>query len=109
MKRYRVSKATANTLLEQISDKIIASTNRNHAVSPLEQLLLNLRFFAAGNFYITIGDYGGLHKSTAGKIIRNVAYALARLRERYIHLPTTEAAKQSTAIQFSTTTRFPRV
>lgn len=82
---------------------------RNHAVQPLQQLLLTLRYFATANFYITVADFGGLHKSTVGKIIPRVVYALTRLRHQYIAMPQTREEKEATAVEFHRVARFPRV
>jgi hypothetical protein len=38
----------------------------------MEMLLITLRFFAIGSFLIVIGDYAGIHKSTAGKVVHKV-------------------------------------
>ncbi|KAI4457969.1 hypothetical protein MML48_3g00021114 [Holotrichia oblita] len=109
IKRYRVSKETVNILLEHIAEQLRPATDRNYAVAPLQQLLLTLRYLATGSFYITVGDYGGVHKSTAGKIIQKCIFALAELGDQYIHLPADEPERHATVLQFARVARFPRV
>jgi len=43
----------------------------------MTQLLLTLRFFATGNFLITVGDFNGVSIAAAGQIVKRVSYALA--------------------------------
>ncbi|KAK9685604.1 DDE superfamily endonuclease [Popillia japonica] len=109
LRRFRVSKNTVLDIVAKIEEPLTHRTNRNHAVQPLQQLLLTLRYFATANFYITVADFGGLHKSTVGKIIPRVVYALTRLRHQYIAMPQTREEKEATAVEFHRVARFPRV
>lgn len=78
---------------------------RNDALTAAEKLLLTLRFFATGSFFITCGDFSGIHKSTACKAIQVVSEAIASLRPQYIQMPNPEQAKR----QFYQIARFPKV
>lgn len=82
---------------------------RNQAVPPMNQLLMALRFYATGCMLITAGDFGGVHKSTACRIIHRVTRAIARLHRRYIILPETPEQLQRTQEKFYRIARFPRV
>lgn len=82
---------------------------RNHALTVEQQVLIALRFFATGNFYITTGDFSGVHKTTAGRIVKDVSAALLQHRHEYIHFPTTDNEKNRTMQQFYNVARFPRV
>jgi hypothetical protein len=44
-------------------------TNRNYALLPVDQLLVALRFYATGSFLSVAGDFGGIHKTTTGKLL----------------------------------------
>ncbi|KAB0802620.1 hypothetical protein PPYR_04806 [Photinus pyralis] len=79
VRRFRLSKASVLVVLELIQGDIRARTNRNNPIAPLQQLLLTLRFFASGSFYITVSDFGGIHKSTAAQIIKRTVTALSYL------------------------------
>ena len=47
-----------------IADELRRSTHRNHALPPLQQVLVALRFYASGSFLQVIGDSAGVDKST---------------------------------------------
>ncbi|KAL1447143.1 hypothetical protein WDU94_015606 [Cyamophila willieti] len=103
--RFRLTKPTVLELLGQIEDQIKPNTMMNDAVTAAEKLLLTLRFFATGSFFITCGDFSGVHKSTACKAIQVVSQAIASLRPQYIQMPNPEQAKT----QFYQIARFPKV
>lgn len=81
---------------------------RNHVIPPLYQLLIALRFYASGSLYITMGDFGGIHKTTAGKIIKRVTSAIVQLRHIYLRLPRQDEMNLIQQ-QFYEIARFPRV
>ena len=56
-------------------------------VSPMNQLLLTLRFYATATFQLVAGDTFGLHKSTVCRIVHRVTAAVASLRQKYVCLP----------------------
>ncbi|KAK9708085.1 DDE superfamily endonuclease [Popillia japonica] len=82
--RYRLSKETVFDLLRLIEHRLVHHSNRNNPIPPLQQHLITLRFYATGSFYITIGDFGVIHKSTVCKIIHKVTRAICTLRPRYV-------------------------
>ncbi|XP_046970932.1 putative nuclease HARBI1 [Vanessa cardui] len=73
------------------------------------QLLITLRFFATGSFYITVGDFGGVHNSTACRIINKCVDAIASLRKTYIKLPRSQVEIKKTQEEFYKIARFPQV
>ncbi|XP_017768198.1 PREDICTED: putative nuclease HARBI1 isoform X2 [Nicrophorus vespilloides] len=85
--KFRFTKHTVVGLLEQIKNKLIHKTNKNNPVTPVQQLLITLGFFASGSFYITIGDFAGIHKTTTGKIIHRVCDAISSLLDQYVYMP----------------------
>nr|XP_049694472.1 putative nuclease HARBI1 [Helicoverpa armigera] len=82
---------------------------RNKAVPPINQLLCALRFFATGNFLLTIGDLSGVSVSTSCRIIRRVATAIVTLREEFIRFPETPEEISTVKEQFYKIARFPNV
>lgn len=85
--RYRLSKQVVLKVLEEIDDKLEYPTNRNRPVSPLQQLLLTLRFYATGSFQIVSADLSGVSKSTVSRYIRKVSIAISSLASKYIQFP----------------------
>ncbi|XP_063394728.1 putative nuclease HARBI1 [Cydia fagiglandana] len=75
----------------------------------MQQLLLTLRFYATGSFYITVGDFGGIHNSTMCKIIKRVTEAIAALRPDFISLPKSREEILAVQQDFYKIARFPRV
>ena len=75
--RYRFRRHEILQILEEIKPEIKHRTNRNCAVTPENQILLALRFYATGSFQNLVGDRLGVHKSMVSKIIARVSTALA--------------------------------
>lgn len=71
--------------------------------------MLTLRFYATGGFYVSVGDFGNIHKSTAGKIIQRVTTLLANLSDRFIKMPSTPEDIINEQRQFMKIAAFPRV
>lgn len=75
--RFRLSKAKALELLEQIQDEIEEGSDRNQSLSPSLQLLIALRFLATVTFHRVTGDMVGVARTTAGSKIHKVICAIA--------------------------------
>jgi hypothetical protein len=58
---------------------------------------------------IVVGDFAGVHKSTASKAIFKVTQAIASLRLEYIKFPETQEERNKTQLEFYKIARFPRV
>lgn len=54
----------------------------------MNQLLTTLRFYATGEHLSSVGDFMGLHESTASRIIKKTSEAIAGLR--YVMMPENE-------------------
>lgn len=81
---------------------------RNNAVSPEDQILVTLRFLATGSFLQVLGDFVGIDKSTASRIIYKVCRAIAGMHREYIKMPATEEQMQHNSQQFFNISRFPK-
>lgn len=82
---------------------------RNDCVSPINQLLCALRFYATGCFQSVSGDLSGLSTSTAHRIVHKVSCAIASKREDYIIFPETPEEIKKNQLKFYDIARFPRV
>lgn len=87
IERFRLSKATVLDILHLIEDDIKFTSQRNSGLTASNQLLLTLRFYATGAYQQVVGDFTGVHRSTACRSILRVSRAIAALRARYIKLP----------------------
>ena len=74
-------------IADLLSDDLAGNTACNHALSPLVQVLVALRFFASGSFLEVIGDTFGLPKSTVSRCITAVSQALVRRQHMLIVWP----------------------
>lgn len=81
---------------------------RNNALTPGIMLLLTLRLYATGSMLVVAGDFCGVHKSTACKVVRKVSRAIASLRLQFIHFPETNQNILKTRQGFYDIARFPR-
>lgn len=63
---------------------------RNNAISPENQVLLTLRFYALGTIYQAVGDFVGVSTATAGRIIPSVTHEIAKMRKDIIRMPSTQ-------------------
>lgn len=78
-------------------------------MSACNQLLLTLRYYATGCMQITVGDFSGVHQTTAGKAIKKVTEAIASRRCQYIMLQDSEEDKRKHQNGFYNMARFPLV
>ncbi|CAH2106033.1 unnamed protein product [Euphydryas editha] len=101
--RFRLDKASVEHLLVEIMPHLRVKGTRNHGVSPLHQLLLALRFYALGTMLLSVGDFIGVSKASACRIVRDVSSAIALLYTKYIFM------KSNTEDGFYRIARFPRV
>ncbi|KYN21603.1 Putative nuclease HARBI1, partial [Trachymyrmex cornetzi] len=107
--RFRLNKQSVLLILEEIRQVLEFVTNRNNAISPMEQLLLTLRMYATGSFLITMGDFSGISTTSAHYVVHRVSAAIARLRPRYIKFPSIEQEIRTGQLGFYNIARFPRV
>ncbi|KAB0804374.1 hypothetical protein PPYR_01344 [Photinus pyralis] len=80
VERFRLTKEGALEVLEKISDHIARKTERNHAVTPITMLLVTLRFYATGSMLIVVGDFCGIDKSTASRIVAQRCFGIWKRR-----------------------------
>ena len=88
--RYRFGRNAINYITNLIYDDLIRDTKRGHALSPEQQVLIALRFFASGSFLQVIGDTFGADKSTVSRVVRDVSLALCRRQRQFIKWPSNE-------------------
>ncbi|XP_024875235.1 putative nuclease HARBI1, partial [Temnothorax curvispinosus] len=82
---------------------------RNNAISSMYQLLLAFRFYVTGSYLISAGDFSGVSKTSAHRVVHRVTNAIARLRPRFIKFPTFADEIKTEQIKFFDIARFPRV
>ena len=87
--RYRVRQESVLFITNLVAHDISPNTRQNHALPPLHQVLIALRFYASGSFLQVIGDTFGVDKSTVSRAITDVSRALIVKQPRFIKWPST--------------------
>ena len=86
--RFRGNEEMVTLLLNRIGGQLERQTNRNHALSPRQQLLLCLRYLSGNAFYHLNGDSHGVHKSPVCRIIKRVVITINKhIYDELVHLP----------------------
>lgn len=91
-----------------IKNTYIVFIFRNNSVSPINQLLACLRFFATGNHQSGIADVSGTHVSTICRIVKRVSSAIVTIIPQFIKMPTAQEIIH-TQLNFYNIARFPKV
>ena len=86
--RFWFGRQAIQYVTDLLTDDLRRNTRRNHALPPLQQVLIALRFFASGSFLQVIGDTAGVDKSTVSRVVTNVSNALSRKQNHFIKWPT---------------------
>lgn len=73
---------------------------------PIIRLLLTLRYYATGSFLTVVGDFSGVSKASASRIVSLVSRAIAQLRPEFIKFPTNTKEIQQ---EFYNIAKFPRL
>ena len=87
--RYRFGRESILYITNLVARDISRNTRRNHALHPLHQVLIALRFYATRSFLQVIGDTFGIDKSTVSRVINDVTQALISKQPRFIKWPLT--------------------
>lgn len=81
--------------------------SRNKAVTTAQTVLVTLRFYATGSFVYVTANFAGIHKTTAGRTVKQVSEVLAVLRPDFVTFPTTEAELRQVRQDFYNISKFP--
>ncbi|KAG5898847.1 hypothetical protein JTB14_014274 [Gonioctena quinquepunctata] len=86
-RRFRLTKPTVITLLTQIENQLEYPDDRTNSLSPMNQLLLTLRFYTSSGHMIQTADFMNVHVSTVSRVIAYVSPLIAYLRPRVVIMP----------------------
>uniref|UniRef100_A0A6P7H1J5 Putative nuclease HARBI1 n=1 Tax=Diabrotica virgifera virgifera TaxID=50390 RepID=A0A6P7H1J5_DIAVI len=106
---FRFYKETVLFILTLIEDRLEFPDNRNNSLSPMNQLLTCLRYFASSGFLITVAQFMHIDVATASRTIARVSRELATLYPRFIKMPTTQREILTHQEKFYSMFRFPRI
>ena len=75
---YRFKRESILFITNLVARDITCNTQQNHALSPLHQVLIALRFYASGGFLQVVGNTFGVDKSTVSHAITDAFRNLSR-------------------------------
>lgn len=74
--RFRMNSVKLEYIVSRIGHLLLHHTNRNHALSPIQQVHLCLHCLGSGTQYHSIGDMHGVSKTTVSRAVRNATKAM---------------------------------
>ncbi|XP_031558424.1 putative nuclease HARBI1, partial [Actinia tenebrosa] len=92
--RYRFGRQSIIFITNLIYDDLKRKTKRNHALCPIDQVLIALRFYASGSFLQVIGDTVGVDKATVSRVVFSVTQALIARRDQFIKWPSNQEIQE---------------
>ncbi|KAJ3659717.1 hypothetical protein Zmor_011391 [Zophobas morio] len=98
VKRFRLPKVAVQCLLNNIAD----------FYKLYDMVFITLRYFVTGSFLQVMGDFAGVDKATASRIVYKVSRAIAGLHSRFIKMPETEDELKYNCREFYDINKFPK-
>lgn len=92
--RYRFGRESILFITNLVFDDLRRKSKRSHALCPLDQVLIALRFYASGSFLQVIGDTFGVDKATVSRVVFSVTQALITHRDEFIKWPSNEELQE---------------
>lgn len=78
-------------------------------MSPEHKVLIALRYYASGSIMVVCGDFMGIHKSIAIRIVQHVSHYIAALGSTFICFPTVDSEIKKVQQEFYNISKFPMV
>lgn len=107
--RFRLNKKTVTYLFNLIGKKLEHYSDRNNPVSPMNQLLITLRYYSCGSCTTVMESDFSVTKSTITRIVHKVTVLLASLREYFVRMPMSKKEREQTSEEFLKICNFPGV
>ncbi|GFQ92124.1 nuclease HARBI1 [Trichonephila clavata] len=108
-RRFRLTKENVAELTLLIEHKLESKTSCNNALSPLEQVLIALRFYAVACMQLAIADLCDVSQPTVCRVVHRVSEAIASLLPDFIHLPVNREECKTVSRKFFNIAGFPKV
>ncbi|GFR14029.1 nuclease HARBI1, partial [Trichonephila clavata] len=108
-RRFRLTKESVAELTLLIEHKLESKTSCNNALSPLEQVLIALRFYAVACMQLAIADLFDVSQPTVCRVVHRVSEAIASLLPDFIHLPVNREECKTVSRKFFNIAGFPKV
>ncbi|XP_052760293.1 putative nuclease HARBI1 [Mya arenaria] len=108
-KRYRFTPHNIDRLERLIGHRLERPTRRNQPLTPRQQIMIALRFYATGNFLQVIGDTFGVDVATVSRVVTAVTDCIFDMKDSAIQFPTTDRHRHRTKTGFHAIRGFPSV
>ncbi|MGH0122051.1 UNVERIFIED_CONTAM: hypothetical protein FKN15_001776, partial [Acipenser sinensis] len=95
--------------VEMLKDDLEPLTNRSHSIHAVIQVCVAIRFYATGSFLNFVGDFTGIHKSSASTFVHHVSQSLKRKLNHFITFSTDPSKLQKLQGRFYEMAGFPNV
>ncbi|GFQ81848.1 nuclease HARBI1 [Trichonephila clavata] len=109
LRRFRLTKESVAELTLLIEHKLESKTSCNNALSPLEQVLIALRFYAVACMQLVIADLFDVSQPTVCRVVHRVSEAIASFLPDFIHLPVNREECKTVSRKFFNIAGFPKV
>ncbi|GFQ82174.1 nuclease HARBI1 [Trichonephila clavata] len=106
-RRFRLTKESVAELTLLIEHKLESKTSCNNALSPLEQVLIALRFYAVACMQLAIADLFDVSQPTVCRVVHRVSEDIASLLPDFIHLPVNREECKTVSRKFFNIAGFP--
>ena len=85
--RFRLKKDAVGDLVKILDKDLQHQTRRGLPLTPMQQVLIALRFYATGTFQRVIGDLFGVSVFAAWTVIHKVSRAIAKPKRHFLSFP----------------------
>ena len=85
--RFRFRKESVIDLVKSMEIDLLHQTRKGYLLSPMQQVLIALRFYATGSFEKVIGDLFGVSVFAACTVIHKVSRAIAKRKGDFLSFP----------------------
>ena len=85
--RFRLRKDSVSDLVKILAKDLEHQTRRGLPLTPMQQVLIALRFYATGTFQRVIGDLFGVSVFAACRVIHKVSRAIAKQKRQFLSIP----------------------
>ncbi|XP_062589423.1 putative nuclease HARBI1 [Saccostrea cucullata] len=111
VERFRLDSAGILFIERLIGHEIVRSSRRNHAISPVQKILLTLRFLATGKMQLCNGDDLGISQPTVSRAITATIKSLSSpgIVAQFIKFPLDHGAIRKNQEDFFSIAGFPGV
>ncbi len=92
LRRYRFDRDGIAYIEDLIGGALLGATQRSNALTPSEQILSALRYYATGSMQIVLGDASGVSQPSISRSVAAVTRQLVAISDQFISMPGTPEA-----------------